>query len=34
MRIVASPALSPYDFDSGKIRGQRSIYGGRLRTPQ
>ena len=22
--------LAPYDFDSGKLRGHRSIYGGRM----
>jgi transposase len=23
-------ALAPYDFDSGKLKGHRSIYGGRM----
>jgi transposase len=29
-QIAALAGLAPYDFDSGKLRGQRSIYGGRL----
>ena len=28
--IAALVGLAPYDFDSGKLRGQRSIYGGRM----
>jgi transposase len=29
-QIAALVCLAPYDFDSGKLRGHRSIYGGRL----
>ncbi len=29
-RIAALVGLAPYDFDSGKLRGHRSIYGGRM----
>jgi transposase len=29
-QIAALVGLAPYDFDSGKLRGHRSIYGGRL----
>jgi transposase len=29
-RIAALVGLAPYDFDSGKLRGYRSIYGGRM----
>ena len=28
-QIAALVGLAPYDFDSGKLRGHRSIYGGR-----
>src|SRR5215213_4789119 len=28
--IAAEAGLAPYDFDSGKLRGHRSIYGGRM----
>ena len=28
-KIAALVGLAPYDFDSGKLRGHRSIYGGR-----
>jgi hypothetical protein len=29
-QIAALVGLAPYDFDSGKLRGHRSIYGGRM----
>ena len=29
-KIAALVGLAPYDFDSGKLRGHRSIYGGRI----
>ena len=29
-QIAALVGLAPYDFDSGRFRGQRHIYGGRL----
>ena len=29
-QIAALVGLAPYDFDSGKFRGQRHIYGGRM----
>ena len=29
-QIAALVGLAPYDFDSGKLRGRHSIYGGRL----
>src|SRR5262249_8729526 len=29
-QIAALVGLAPYDFDSGKLKGHRSIYGGRL----
>ena len=29
-KIAALVGLAPYDFDSGKLRGHRSIYGGRM----
>ena len=29
-QIAALVRLAPYDFDSGKLRGHRSIYGGRM----
>ena len=29
-QIAAFVGLAPYDFDSGKFRGQRRIYGGRM----
>ena len=29
-QIAALVGLAPYDFDSGKLRGRRSIYGGRM----
>ena len=29
-RSAALVGLAPYDFDSGKLRGHRSIYGGRM----
>src|SRR5260370_29473648 len=28
--LAALVGLAPYDFDSGKLRGHRSIYGGRM----
>src|SRR5262249_28388053 len=28
-QIAALVGLAPYDFDSGKLKGHRSIYGGR-----
>src|SRR5256885_8250445 len=32
-QIAALVGLAPYDFDSGKLRGHRSIYGGRMPLP-
>ena len=32
-QIAALVGLAPYDFDSGKLRGHRSIYGGRIADP-
>src|SRR5262249_20051192 len=34
-QTAALVGLAPYDFDSGKLKGHRSIYGGRMpvRTP-
>jgi len=29
-QIAALVGLAPYDFDSGKLKGHRSIYGGRM----
>ena len=29
-QIAALVGLAPYDFDSGRFRGQRHIYGGRI----
>ena len=29
-RSLPSSGLAPYDFDSGKLRGHRCIYGGRM----
>ena len=29
-QIAALVGLAPYDFDSGKLRGHRSIFGGRM----
>ena len=29
-QVAALVGLAPYDFDSGKLRGHRSIYGGRM----
>lgn len=29
-QIAALVGVAPYDFDSGKLRGHRSIYGGRM----
>src|SRR3954465_14511051 len=29
-QTAALVGLAPYDFDSGKLRGHRSIYGGRM----
>jgi transposase len=29
-QIAALVGLAPYDFDSGKRRGHRSIFGGRM----
>ena len=29
-QIAALVGLAPYEFDSGKMRGHRSIYGGRM----
>src|SRR4029077_13062711 len=29
-QIAALVGLAPYDFDSGKLRGHRSSYGGRM----
>src|SRR3954452_16395556 len=33
-QIAALVGLAPYDFDSGKLRGHRSIYGGAHASPQ
>ena len=29
-QIAALVGLAPYDFDSGKLKGHRCIYGGRM----
>src|SRR5262249_31757078 len=29
-KFAAPVGLAPYDFDSGKLKGHRSIYGGRM----
>src|SRR5262245_29327010 len=29
-QLAALVGLAPYDFDSGKLKGHRSIYGGRM----
>ena len=31
-QIAALVGLAPYDFDSGKLKGHRSIYGGRMQV--
>jgi transposase len=31
-QIAALVGLAPYDFGSGKFRGQRQIYGGRMQS--
>src|SRR5256714_15055514 len=33
-QIAALVGLAPYDFDSGKLRGHRSIYGGSIASPK
>jgi len=32
-QVAALVGLAPYDFDSGKLKGRRCIWGGRARVP-